>query len=140
MVACYKFLGVEILCSCSQSYRSGHNISVNLQHGNCYFLFCNFLSLDTWKSVICLQVKPERQSHENGLAYTFQATGNILLERCRASMTKHKRQNTKVIAKGADPMLFFSATKLMLGVSIFSLFKSKYILFFNWVFSQLDIL
>ena len=54
MVACYKFLGVGILCSCSYSYRSGHDIPVNLQHDNCYFLFCNFLSLDKWKSVICL--------------------------------------------------------------------------------------
>ena len=79
MVASYKVLCVGICCSCSYSYRSGHNIPVNLQHGNCYLLFCNFLSLDKWKSVICLQVKPERQSHDNGLSYLFQATGNILL-------------------------------------------------------------
>ena len=113
MVAWYKFLGVGILCSCSYSYRSGHDIPVNLQHDNCYFLFCNFLSLDKWKSVICLQVKPERQSHENGLSYILQATGNVLLERCRASMTKHKQQNTKLIAKGADSVLFFSATQVL---------------------------
>ena len=28
-------------------------------------------------------------------------------------MTKHKQQNTKVVAKGPDPMLFFSATKVL---------------------------
>ena len=32
-------------------------------------------------------------------------------------MTKQKRQNTKVAAKGPDPMFFFSATKVLNSLS-----------------------
>ena len=41
------------------------------------------------------------QSLENGLSCIFQAIGNIL-QRCRASMTKHRQQSTRVRAKGID--------------------------------------
>ena len=42
------------------------------------------------------------QSLENGLSRLFQAIGNILLPRCRASMTKQRQQSTKVKAKCTD--------------------------------------
>ena len=43
------------------------------------------------------------QSLESGLSSIFQALGNILSQRYRASMTKHKQQSTRVRAKGIDP-------------------------------------
>ena len=43
MTVCYKVLGAGILCSCSCLGRSGHNVPINLQEDNCYFVFCNFL-------------------------------------------------------------------------------------------------
>ena len=99
MAGCCNLLCTRILCSCNCPCRSGHNVPINLQQNNCYFLFCNFLSLCEWKSVIPLKVKPGRQSIE-----IFQAIGNILLQRCRASVTKHRKQSTKVRAKGIDPI------------------------------------
>ena len=53
---------------------------------------------------IALEVKPGKQSLENGQSRIFQAIGNIILQRCRASMTKHRQQSTKVRAKGIHPM------------------------------------
>ena len=44
------------------------------------------------------------QSLENELSSIFQALGNILSQRCRASMAKHRQQSTGVSAKGIDPM------------------------------------
>ena len=44
------------------------------------------------------------QSLENGLSSMFQALGNILSQRNRASMTKHRQQGTRVRAKGIDPV------------------------------------
>ena len=44
------------------------------------------------------------QSPENGLSSIFQALGDILSQRNRASMTKHRQQSTRVRAKGIDPM------------------------------------
>ena len=43
------------------------------------------------------------QSPEHRLPCIFQATGNILLQRCRASMTKHRPQSTRVRAKAINP-------------------------------------
>ena len=42
------------------------------------------------------------QSPKNGLSRIFQAIGNMLLPRCRASMPKHRQQNAKVTVEGAD--------------------------------------
>ena len=53
----YKLLGIGILCPCSCPCRSGHDVPVNLQWDKCYFLFCNFLSLYEWESVILLKVR-----------------------------------------------------------------------------------
>ena len=47
-----KLLGVGILCSCSCPSWFGHNGPVNLQQDKCYSLFCHFLSLYEWKSVL----------------------------------------------------------------------------------------
>ena len=65
VVANFKLLGTGILCCCSCSCRSGHNVPVNLQQDKCYSLFFKFLWM---KSVIHLKVKPGRQSLENGLS------------------------------------------------------------------------
>ena len=43
------------------------------------------------------------QSLENGFSCILQAIGNILLQRCKASMTKHGPQSTWVRAKEIDP-------------------------------------
>ena len=48
------------------------------------------------KSVTDFKVNPGRQSLEKGGLCIFQAIGNILLQRCRASMTKHRQQSTNV--------------------------------------------
>ena len=69
---CCKFLGVGVLCSCSYPGRSGHNDPINLQQDNCYFLFCNFVSLCEWKSVIYLKVRVLRMSYH--LYFRLQAT------------------------------------------------------------------
>ena len=51
-----------------------------------------------------LKVKFGRQSLENELCGVFQATSNILSQRCRASRTKHRQQSTRVRSKGMDPI------------------------------------
>ena len=56
------------------------------------------------KSVMALKVNPGRQSPEKGLSFIFQAIGNVLLQRCRVSMTKHWQHSTKVRDKGIDLM------------------------------------
>ena len=87
VVSC-KLLGVEILFSCSCLHRSGHSVPVNLQQNKCYSLFCKFLSLYEWIL--------KGQSPENRLSCIFQAIGNILLQKCRASMTTgNKAQRLK---------------------------------------------
>ena len=45
-------------------------------------------SLYELEGVITLKIKTGRQSLENGLSCIFQATGHILSQRCRASMTE----------------------------------------------------
>ena len=50
----------------------------------------------------CYTFKGQRL--EKGLYCIFQATGNIVLQRCRASMTKHRQQSTRVRNKGTDPL------------------------------------
>ena len=50
----------------------------------------------------CYTFKGQRLEH--GLSCLFQAIGNILLQRCRARMTKHRQQSTEVRAKGLDPI------------------------------------
>ena len=76
--------------------RSDHKIPINLQPDKCYSLFCNFLSLLEWETYIALKVRTLR------MGYILQPVGNILLQRCRVSMTKHKPQSTKFRAKGID--------------------------------------
>ena len=56
------------------------------------------------------------QNLENALSCVFQATGNIRLQRCKASMTQHRPQSTRLRARGIDLVLesglFLSATPL----------------------------
>ena len=73
--------------------KSGHYVPINIQ-----MLFavlsvslCRKLFISIWrKSVMPLKVKPGRKSLENGISCMFQAVGNILSQRCRASMSEHK--------------------------------------------------
>ena len=63
MTVCDKVLGAGILCSCSCLGRSGHNVPINLQEDNCYFVFFNFLitmKMETYYTF-------EGESLENGL-------------------------------------------------------------------------
>lgn len=62
------------LCSWYYYHRSGHNVPINLQLNKRYSLFCSFLKK-------CSIIKS--QSLENGLSCVFQATGNVLLQRCK---------------------------------------------------------
>ena len=80
VVSCCKLLGVGILCSHSCLHRSGQDVPVNVQQDKCYFLFCNFLSLYEWRSVILLKVRALRK----GLSCIFQATGNIILQKVQS--------------------------------------------------------
>ena len=56
-----------------------------------------------------LKFKPLWQSIEKGLLRIFQAIGNILLQRCRASLTKHRQWSTKVnvLEKNVCSTFFF---------------------------------
>ena len=63
LVSCCRLLGVGILCSGSCPRRSGHDVPVNLQQDKCYSLFCNFLSLNEWKSVTPLKVRALRKGY-----------------------------------------------------------------------------
>ena len=57
----WKPLGPRILCSYSCPHRSGNNVPVNFQQDKYYSVFCNFVSLCEWKSVIPLKGQnPER--------------------------------------------------------------------------------
>ena len=82
VVSCCKLLGVGILCSCSCPHRSGHDAPVNLQQDTCHFLFCNFFSLNEWKSVKPLKVRALRMDYP--LHCLFQAIGNILLQKVQS--------------------------------------------------------
>ena len=93
-----KLLGVGILCSCSCPHRSGHDVPVNLQQDKRYSLFCNFLSLYEWKCIIPLKVRALRM----GCYVYFRLQAAFFYKRCRASMTKHRQQNTKVKVKETD--------------------------------------
>ena len=59
-VGCCKLLRVKSLCSCICPCRTGHDAPVTLQGDKCYSLFCNFLSLYDWESVIPLKVRALR--------------------------------------------------------------------------------
>ena len=87
-----KIICARILNSCPCPCRPGHNVSINLQLDNCSFLFCSFLSPYEWK-------KCGRQSTE-----IFQAIGNILLQRHRASTTKQSQQNAKIRDRKIGPI------------------------------------
>ena len=63
MVDCCRLLGVRVLCSCICPSRSGHDVPVNLQQDKGYSLFCSFLSLYEWKSVIPLEVRALRMGY-----------------------------------------------------------------------------
>ena len=60
------------------------------------------------------------QSLENGLYCTFQAKGNILSQKCRASDTKHRQQSARIRAKGIDPMWSQACSSLLSGTSCLS--------------------
>ena len=62
LVGC-RLLGVGILCSCSCPRRSGHDIPLNFQQDKYYSLFCSFLSIYEWKSVIPLKVRVLRKGY-----------------------------------------------------------------------------
>ena len=97
-------------------HRSSHNVPVNLQQHKYYSLFCNFLSLYEGESVILIPLKVG-WSLENGLSCIFQAVVNILLGRCRASMTKDRQQSTRVRARGVDQIrnqIFFFSVPVLL--------------------------
>ena len=96
MASCCELLGVRFLYSCNCPRRSGHvHIGlVNLQKDKCCSLFCDFLSLYEW-TLKC-------QSPKNRLSCIFQAISNIIFQRCRVSMTKHRQQGTKIKVKGRD--------------------------------------
>ena len=89
-----------IICSYSCPCRSGHNVPINLQQDIYYFLFCNFLFLYEWKSIIPLKIRALRMGYH--VYFTLQAI--FRLQRCRACMTKHRQQSTRVKAKGIDPI------------------------------------
>ena len=103
VAGCCKLLGAGILFSCSCPHSSGHNVPVNLQQDNCYFLFCNFL-ISMWMEK-CYTFKGQALDAEpwERILCIFQAVGDIPLQRCRASRTKQRQQSTKVRAKGIDP-------------------------------------
>ena len=79
---------------------SDHNIPVNLQQDGCSFLFYNLFSL--YEIEECCTFKS--QGLENGLSCILQAVDNIVLQKRRASMTKHIQQSTRFRAKGIDPV------------------------------------
>ena len=56
MVGCCKFLDVGILCSGSCLPKSCHDVPVTLQQDKCFSLFCTFLPLYGWESVIPLRM------------------------------------------------------------------------------------
>ena len=58
-----------------------------------FYLLCNFLSLYKWKSIISLKARALKMDYQ---------VGNILLLRCKSSMTKHRQESTKVRTKGID--------------------------------------
>ena len=117
-----RLLGARILCSRRCPCTSGQEVPVYLQ--GCYFLICNFLSLLNGKVFLLpVTVKPGRKSSwkrairyisgyrqhsftnvqsQKELLGIFQAIDNILLQMCRASMTKYRKHSTRVRAKGLD--------------------------------------
>ena len=112
MTSCCKLLaGVPYSCSCPP--RSGQNGPINLQKDYCYFLFCNFL-ISMWMERYFTFNGP---SLENRLSCIFQAIVNILLWRCRSSMTKLRQQSTSVRARGIDQVwnqIFFFPVPVLL--------------------------
>ena len=70
----WLIVAILSLCSWYYSHRSGHNVPIYLQLNKRYSLFCSFLRK-------CSIIKS--QSLENGLSCVFQATGNVLLQRCK---------------------------------------------------------
>lgn len=57
MVGCCKLPGTRILCACSCPRKSGRDVPASCQQDKYYSVFCNFLSLCQWKSVIPLKVR-----------------------------------------------------------------------------------
>ena len=100
MAGCCRLLGAGILCSCSCPCRPVHHVPVNLQQDKCHSLFCNYLSLCEWKSVIPLKVR----ALSMGYHVYFRLEATFFYKRCRASMTKHRQQSTRLRAKGIDAM------------------------------------
>ena len=97
VAGCFKLLGARILCSYSCPHRSGQDVPINLQKDKCS-LFCNFLSLGEWKIVTPLKIRALRV----GYHVYFRLEAAFFYKRCRASMTKHRQQSTRVRAKGID--------------------------------------
>ena len=64
MARCANFLVREsLVCTVSCPWRSVHNVPINSQQDNCYFLFCKFLSPYKWKNVIPLKVRALRMGY-----------------------------------------------------------------------------
>ena len=78
MAGCCKLLGARILCSCSCSHWSGHNVPVNFQQDKCHSVFLLQIFMSIWMAM-CYTFKS--QSLENGLLGIFQAIGNFLLQK-----------------------------------------------------------
>ena len=55
--------GAGILYPCGCLCASGHNVPINLQQEKSDSLFCNFLSLYEWESVIPLKVRALRMGY-----------------------------------------------------------------------------
>ena len=61
---------------------------------------------------------------ENGLFCIFQAIGNIFFffffyKRCRARMTKHRQQNTKIRTKGINPIYSWYLVNYSVNIRLF---------------------
>ena len=78
------------------SRRSAQSVPIKLQWDNCCILFCHFL-------IIPLSSSLEAEPQEWASVY-FRLEAIFFYKRYRASMTKHRQQNTKIRAKGIDPI------------------------------------
>ena len=86
-------LSKQILWQCSYK-------PIILHQDNCYFPFCNFLTLHEWKRGVPLKTRNLRIGAH--LSFRLQAT--YFYKRCRASLKKHRKQSTRVRVKGIDAL------------------------------------
>ena len=86
-------LSKQILWQCSYK-------PIILHQDNCYFPFCNFLTLREWKRGVPLKTRNLRIGAH--LSFRLQAT--FFYKTCRASLKKHRKQSTRVRVKGIDAL------------------------------------